>query len=644
MCGITGIIVFGNKTEYQIEDVLTMTKTIRHRGPDDEGYLLYDGNTARIFGGDDTKLKENLNPFITYYPEKHILNSDKYLSKVAFGYRRLSIIDLSPSGHQPMSYMDKYWIVFNGEIYNYLELKEELEFLGYKFVSESDTEVIMAAYDKWGLSCLNKFNGMWAFALLDVIEKNIFIARDRFGIKPLYYYQDNDKFVFGSEIKAILANPGIKSSPNIPYLKDYIKNGFKGWIKETAFTNVYSFKAANYAVLSLKKSGTIKIEEKQYWQLKSNLKNEKYDKEKADQYSKQYYLLLSDAVRLRMRADVKIGSALSGGLDSSSIVHLVNEHLKSQKQEYLQETFSNIYSAKETKSLDESEFINTLVKYLNVNSNKCEPQFESIIRDLESVVYFFENPPSGSAMSGWNVFKCIARTDIKVNLDGQGADEQLAGYLSYYSSYLANCSVQEAFLAFRNIHKASGINYRTLILVLIINVCKKILGKNNTEKILMILNKNIDVLKPLNKILEQDLSTNLMTLLHYGDRLSMAHSIESRVPFMDYRFVEFVASIPACYKIHNGWTKYIARNSMKEFLPESVVWRKDKMGFPNADEYWFKDKLQDWFISSIENSTFIGEINERKEIRNRIKSNEPFNNLMRLLIVSIWHDVFFKDK
>mgnify|MGYP003391645790 FL=1 len=288
MCGISGII---SKKRIEKDIIEPMTDTIIHRGPDGFGY---------------------------YYGEKFV-----------FGHRRLSIVDLSDAGHQPMQYLNRYVITFNGEVYNHLELRKELEKNGYVFQSHTDTEVIMASYDFWGVDCLNKFNGMWAFVIHDRLKDKYFMSRDRFGKKPFYYYKDQEKFIFGSEIKVILAHPDVESKPNLKFLDSYVQNGAKEYIKETAFENIFRFDFSSYFEGSLEDVFE-NFEQNKFWEIKPNLSHEKFDKEKAKEYAKQYYELLEDAVRIRLRADVKVGSALSGGLDSSSIVYLVNKLLKEQ--------------------------------------------------------------------------------------------------------------------------------------------------------------------------------------------------------------------------------------------------------------------------------------------------------------------------
>lgn len=295
-----------------------MTDSLIHRGSDDEGYLM---------GGS--------------YEEDQALPKCDFTPcpfSLAFGHRRLAIVDLSSQGHQPMQYKGSYWIVYNGEVYNYLELREELEKIGYTFRSHTDTKVIIASYDAWGSECLKKFNGMWAFVIYDSKNRKLFISRDRFGIKPLYYYQDSENFVFSSEIKAFFRHPIIGKEPNRDYCKVFLRKGPQEHLRETAFSGIYRFDNASFLECDIE-GIFLPFKEKKFWAVTPNLSSEPYNQEKATKYSEHYYQLLSDAVRLRLRADVKVGSALSGGFDSSSIVYLIHHHLKLNNQKEMQETF-----------------------------------------------------------------------------------------------------------------------------------------------------------------------------------------------------------------------------------------------------------------------------------------------------------------
>jgi asparagine synthase (glutamine-hydrolysing) len=620
MCGIVGIISKNKIDRESIKDVIEkMTNSLIHRGPDGFGY---------------------------YFGENFV-----------FGHRRLAILDLSEAGQQPMEYMTRYVITYNGEIYNYLELREELEKNGYSFKSRTDTEVIMASYDFWGVECLKRFNGMWAFVIYDKQRKKFFISRDRFGKKPLYYYKDDDIFIFASEIKAILAHPKVRIQvkPNLKFLDSYLKYGCREYVKETAFEGIYRFDFSHYFEGSTEDLfRNFKLTK--YWEIKPNLSREKFDEKKAEEYAKKYYELLEDAVRIRLRADVKVGSALSGGLDSSSVVYIINKLLKEQGKEELQETFSSVYKSKGTQHCDESYFIDLLAERFSIKSNQIEPKEEDIPQEIEKMIWHLENPPQNSLMSSWHTYKLISTTDVKVTLNGQGADEQLAGYNFYIIYYLSSLSFLELIketLAF--IMKMPSPRVYLIVLIgFLLGLYKIVFGEKILKSTIKMLNSVISIFgenslkanfegifgrdfEPnLNKKLTDDVMSNLVTLLHYDDHTSMAFSIESRLPFMDYRLVEFLASVPACYKIHNGWTKYLARLAFSGKLPDEIVWRKDKMGWPIPEKKWFEGKLKSWFYSKINNC----KISENLNFKGYPKS---FSKKVRKLILSIWYEKFFDE-
>ena len=593
MCGISGII---SKKRIEKDIIEPMTDTIIHRGPDGFGY---------------------------YYGEKFV-----------FGHRRLSIVDLSDAGHQPMQNLNRYVITFNGEVYNHLELRKELEKNGYVFQSHTDTEVIMASYDFWGVDCLNKFNGMWAFVIHDRLKDKYFMSRDRFGKKPFYYYKDQEKFIFGSEIKVILAHPDVESKPNLKFLDSYVQNGAKEYIKETAFENIFRFDFSSYFEGSLEDIFE-NFEQNKFWEIKPNLSHEKFDEEKAKEYAKQYYELLEDAVRIRLRADVKVGSALSGGLDSSSIVYLVNKLLKEQDKEELQETFSSVYKSDGTQECDESYFIDIMALKLGVHSNQIEPKEDEIPSQIEKMIWHLENPPDNSLMSSWHTFKLVASTDVKVTLDGQGADEQLGGYLPYLLNYISSLSIVDMFSQAKKCLQIPN-SSKYVFVGLCLGLYRVLFGK----KFLKFTIKNIfkrDFETNLNKKLGIDTMSSLITLIHYADHTSMAFSIESRMPFMDYRLVEFLASVPACYKMRDGWTKYLARLAFDGKLPDEINWRKDKMGWPIPEKKWFYGNLNRWFIENIESCKLS------KKLSFKEKENKRFSNNIKRMNLSIWEKSFLNN-
>ncbi|MDB9359760.1 asparagine synthase (glutamine-hydrolyzing) [Nodularia spumigena CS-588/02] len=640
MCGIVGIVNFKNPSDQQISHLVRMTKSLRHRGPDDEGYVIFeDDGTVHNYCGEDTPqtVRNSL-------PELQFAETVKGISSVvALGHRRLSIIDLSVGGHQPMSYLNKrYWIVFNGEIYNYIELREQLKIDGYSFGSNSDTEVILAAYDRWGTDCLSRFNGMWSFVIYDRQNKIFFIARDRFGIKPLYYFKNENTFIFASEIKALIQHPDVTVSPNIDYLKMYLNHGAKEYIKETAFENIYKFPFASYLHCD---AGSLinELHPEVFWRLKPNLESESFCQNKANILAKEYYDLLEDAVRIRLRSDVRIGSALSGGLDSSSIVYLVNQQLKAMGKEELQETFSSVYKSDKTRYCDESHFINILAQLLRVNSNQIEPQEQDVPKEHEKVIWYMENPPENTCMSNWHTFKKVSQTNVKVTLDGQGADEQLAGYFLYFPNYLCSLPLFETYREMLKIIRLPGSN-RFIFQAFLIVHFKLIFGVDLLTRLFRFIKKrNLEL--NLNQLLADDIQTRLITLIHYADSVSMAHSIESRMPFMDYRLVEFLAGVPACYKIHNGWTKYLARLAFDKKLPDEICWRKDKMGWPIPEKHWFAGGLKDWLVDEIESSDLVLRVTGSKlDINKSLNSNSLFVKLMRVLNISVFEKKFFIGK
>jgi len=595
MCGICGIISLnGRPLNDSTKVVETMNKAIYHRGPDGSGIH---------FGGN-----------------------------YCFGHTRLSIVDLSIAGKQPMIYDNRYIITYNGEIYNHIEIRMELEKVGYIFQSKTDTEVIMASYDYWGVDCVKKFNGMWAFIIYDKKETKYFISRDRFGIKPLYYYKTDELFIFCSEIKALLAHPDINAKPNIDYLRDYIKYGPNEYDEITAFHNIFRFPFA-HSFEGQKESLSRGFKPMRYWDIEPNLSNETFSKSKANEYANRYYELLADAVRIRLRADVNIGSALSGGLDSSSIVYLVNQELSKQGKKELQHTFSTVYKSKSVNYCDESSYIDILAEKLNVRSWQIEPDIQNVISEHRKMIIALENPPNSSLMSSWHTFWEVNRRDVKVTLDGQGADEQLGGYIHYIKGHLLSLKTFEFLKEFFFFLKQPNLK-KELLKVLILRLLLSLFGKKILSRIFINI-RGLDVSLCLNKTLKSSFETTLVTLLHYADHTSMAHGIESRMPFMDFRLVEFLSSVPSCYKIHRGWTKYLARLAFDGKLPDEVVWRRDKMGWPVPDDVWFRNKLRSEVDAHLNNSKLLSKICDP------IKNNETTASLLRKYNICIYEKVFF---
>lgn len=633
MCGIAGIIELGGIANEQLTNAVSMAHAMRHRGPDDEGFVIFtsDASAFSFFGSDTPEAVRDCHRDAG--PLGFLAHTE---SLVAFAHRRLSIIDISPAGHQPMrSHTGQYWIVFNGEIYNYLELKEELRALGHKFVTDSDTEVILCAYSQWGADCVKKFNGDWAILIYDTQRREVFISRDRFGIKPLYFYQDNSCIIFSSEIKGLLANPRVKTAPNIDHLKDYVLFGAKEWLAETSFVNIKRFPLAHSALIRLEQEPGRWTAER-YWSLDPDASIEVFETSRAKYYAEQYYALLKDAIRIRLRSDVPVGCALSGGLDSSSIVYLADQILIEQGKKETLKSFSTVHLSSSTKHCDESYFIDLLQNQLGFQSFKIEPDSDDIPRLSEIVQMYWENPPDGTGMAGISTYRLAREIGLKVTLDGQGADEQQAGYEYYIITYLGNLPLARFIPELLAINKnLSGSEYRTKIVLAA--VVKRFLGAAMLSKVARLGRTKLSFAsKSLNHQLKQSTFTGLVNLIHYSDSRSMYYSIESRMPFMDHRLVEFTAQIPECYKIHNGFQKYIARLAFDKKLPDEITWRKDKMGWPMPEQQWFDGPLGAWVDGKVESSPVIREMSVLQELKTHNLAKR-----IRLLNTAVWGEVFW---
>lgn len=580
MCGIAGIINLDQRPVGT--DVLeAMLTAQRHRGPDDSG------------------------TFISGW--------------AGLAHARLSIIDLSRDAHQPMTNEDSSKIiVHNGEIYNYVELRGELKSLGHNFRSKSDTEVILHAYEEWGPACLGRFNGMWAFAILDLKEGTLFASRDRFGVKPFYYYKDGGVFVFASEIKALLQHPGIKRSPNDSAIFNYLASGY-GYMDvtdETFFKNIRQLKAGHFIKLSVKDN---KFSQIKYWDLDPAKRVEEKD---GKYIFAKFYNLFEDSVRLRLRSDVSLGISLSGGLDSSSIACVAAALLGGKKLE----TFSSCFDEEE---FDERHYIRPVLERTGAGANFIFTKPEKLFDEIEDIIWHQDEPYATlSIFPQWYVMRLAREKGVKVLLSGQGGDETLAGYHKYYfylfADLISSFKWQRAaseIASYRGLKKEASVAAPVL----------KIMASHAAPQILKDAVAGIKRSAPsflsrdfvahnsgrpsnerkFNGILNNDLYNALKvsplpSLLHIDDRSSMAHSVESRAPFLDYRLVEYLFSLGPEYKINNGVTKYVLRQSLKGILPEEVRTRRDKMGFATPLEKWFKDNLKERVRDIISSKEFAG--------------------------------------
>lgn len=566
MCGISGIINLDHQVISE-SSINKMMQKIKHRGPDDEGTFIS--------------------------------------SNVGLGFVRLSILDLSHAGHQPMhSGDDELVIVFNGEIFNYIELREELKQKGYVFKTQTDTEVLLNAYKAWGQNCLHKLNGMWAFVIFDKKNNTLFASRDRYGIKPFYYTIENNKLLFASEIPAILAVSEKHPKANQQAIFDFLVFNRTDQSEETFFENIFKLKHGHCIHIDLnKKSDQMTISK--WYDLRSNLKE-------AVSSNEEYFKLFTDAVELRMRSDVPVGVCLSGGLDSSSILSV----LLTDKKNAEINTFSAIYN-KGDKG-DESEFIDLYkdqVKHMHFTT----PNGDDLLNDLSSFVKAHGEPiPSTSAYAQYRVMQ-LAKGAVTVTLDGQGADEQLAGYHYFFGLYY-----KELLFKFRfgKLFKEIIANYKkhrslfalkTFVFFLLPKKLRTKLRVSEKGYLNEVFNQqhskhseiagNIYGSANLKEALIDHFEYKMEHHLKWGDFNSMWHSIESRMPFLDHRLVERTISLPSDQIIQNGSTKFILREAMKGVLPDKITNRADKVGFATPEGEWFRQPKFRALIESIINSS-----------------------------------------
>ncbi len=660
MCGIFGIWHLDGRP-LDLSTVQRAVTVLRHRGPDDEGYLLVNTQTGRavLCGGLHTDASLNLPPINAFYGE---------VFDLALGFRRLAILDLSPAGHQPMTSADRrFWIVYNGEVYNYVELRAELTSYGFEFRTGTDTEVILAAYQQWGPECLSHFNGMWAFAIWDQRERQLFCARDRCGVKPFYYTYDGVRFAFASEIKALFCDPATPVRPNNQHIYDYLVLGYLNHTDETLFEGVLQLGAANYMLLG--ESGSLRIS--RYWDLAPEKPSPRPDKE----WVAEFRQTLQDAVRLRLRSDVPVGSCLSGGIDSSTIVCTVNQLLSSEIRPDFhtrmgdhQKTFSSIFNYPD---IDEKPFIEAVLQQTGAEEHTVTPRGEELMQTAPRLVWH-QGEPFGSTTiyAQWHVMQLARSAGITVLLDGQGADELLAGYSHYYSSFWADLIRTGCLTALWREWKSFPYHleldpYRSLgaaLRRLALHLAKR-------DRLSFVAaaptwldpqfaaqcadespwtRRNPHYASVLDEHLYDSLTrSSLPSLLHYEDHNSMAFSIEARVPYLDYRLIELCYSLPVHLKINKGTTKVILREAARNIVPEMVRTRQGKLGFPTPGDIW----LREYIVGDVEQIFRSPSFQKRGYVkpkvalslleRHRSGATKADKTLWRMVCLELWMQVFF---
>jgi asparagine synthase (glutamine-hydrolysing) len=552
-------------------------------------------------------------------------------NNLGLGHRRLSIIDLSKEGAQPLHYLDKYTITYNGEIYNYVELKEELVELGYRFKSKTDTEVILAAFDRWGQKCVSKFNGMWSFAIFDSFNSAVFCSRDRFGIKPFYYTDNSSEFAFGSEIKQLLSFQKNVTANN-DVLLDYLFFGMEEHRPDTFFQGIKKLSPGHNLTYSLK-TNTFSVERYYSISIDESLCNVT-----VNEASGLIRKRLDEAVRLRMRSDVTVGTCLSGGLDSSSIAALSSKANPDNR-------LSAIHGRSIEPATDESGFAAIVAEHCGLDLATVEPSINDLNSCVTSVIKAQEEPFGGpSVLMQYFVMRAAKENGCTVMLDGQGGDETMFGYESYFPYYFFNqfrelklASLVRDFISLRT-YKVSRL--RTVVGALAIPF-RKIILRYKAES----LSKALRVkgtyspssIYPLHGIVnfkefqKRDISArNLPRLLRYEDKNSMQHSVEARLPFLDYKLVETAVSVSDSHKLKKGYLKYLLREAVKETLPKSIVWRENKFGFEAPTNQWLNAERVN-MTATIKESGFVSELLDTS----RVNYNDN-TMLWRLFNISLW--------
>jgi asparagine synthase (glutamine-hydrolysing) len=618
MCGIAGIIKT-QKSALTSNDLNKMLKSMHHRGPDAVG-TFHDENAG-----------------------------------LSFGFVRLAIIDLTVNSNQPFISQDgNYVMIYNGEIFNYLELKTELETLGHIFTTKSDTEVLLHAFIEWGKDCLEKFNGMWAFAIYDKQRNSVFLARDRYGIKPLYFYSNSDEFIFSSEINGILQIPSVERKPNFNCIYDFLVFNRTSHNTETFFENIIKLNHGDYMTIDLNSD---KLNYKTY-----NWYDLRKEVQKATPFENQeeFRDLLVDSIKIRLRSDVPVGVCLSGGLDSSVITSVLIKTLNVNDLN----TFSSVYG-KEFRQ-DESNFINCY-------SNELGERFyvstsaEDLLKDLETFVNIHSEPiPSTSPYVQYRVLE-LAGEHVKVTLDGQGADELLGGYHYMTAFYYKELFTQFKWLRllkeiknYYKLHKSlTPLSY--LGFSLIPNKLKNYLAQRNSKFVNQSFIKRFKnqstIANDLYNVgnfkdcLLNHFEFKLEHLLKWADINSMKHSVEARIPFLDFRLVHRTLASTSMLYPKNGITKSILRESFKDILPEKIKNRVDKIGFETPQDEWFRNNQFKKVIDDLVNSESfkareIFDVNNIKKIVEdhfHGKSNNS-NNIWKCLHLELWFRVYIDNQ
>ena len=576
MCGILTVYKQKGIVKEDVQQALNSLQLIKHRGPDGEGLVLINTRTQKyeVLISNDTP-KEIKGQTL----EQVDFDTNQY--DLLLGHRRLSIFDLSSAGHQPFFYLD-YTIVFNGEVYNFPELKEQLITEGYQFNTSTDTEVIVAAYQHWGTKCFEKFNGMWALVMYNFKSGEILVSNDRFGVKPLYYKMDSEGFILMSEPKQIMSFPNKVDGINDSVVDVFMDLGYLFYNNETFFKNIFRFPKASYYKFKLNEDTlAFDTSPQLFYELPKAVSSKLSEKEVLETFRR----LMSDAVKVRLRSDVEWGISLSGGLDSTSIAFVAKDVLKHHNFT----TFSVI--AEKGTPEDESYFINLANDYLESKNIQINPLADFDKETFLSQIYQIGSPVGDTTFFAQYIIKRVIKENgITVLLSGQGGDEIMAGYHHHFFKYTTELMLQGRFIkGLREIRKWAELKGKSKKAVFKSAIEDAYLAKKTAfgwAKFPYDFQKKIFGVTQLQEFLKLDMEMlQLPYFLQADDSFSMAYAVETRNPFLDYRLVDFVFQLPEHYKIRDGWQKWILREAINE-MPNEIRYRTDKKGFSTPMKTW----------------------------------------------------------
>jgi asparagine synthase (glutamine-hydrolysing) len=629
MCGIAGIVAVGG---FEPHRLVAMTHLVSYRGPSGFGFAyIQPGTTASVeIVHNEDRARHQATPVI------------------GLGSRRLAILDISQMGTQPMQIADgDLCITFNGEIYNFQEIRRDLEPLGHRFRTGTDTEVILHAYQEWGQECVQRFNGMWSFAIWDRPKQQLFCSRDRFGVKPFYYAMHHGCFYFGSEIKQVLLASNIPRVANPAAVYNFLEFGLIDYSDQTFFEGVQQLPGAHS--LTLRLSDRLTPEVRRYWELRVNPECTRKEEDLIEEFRAGF----ENSVKLRLRSDVPVGFSLSGGIDSSAIICQAAKVAPESR-------FQSFSACFEEEALDEREYISAVVSAVAASSHRTFPMAGTFWKTIERIL-FHQDEPLGSTgvFAQWNVMDEAGKNGVPVILGGQGCDESFCGYLKYRYFYLWHMIrhgdprfIRESVLGLRNSPRAFWAfadvsRYFPHQLRRPFSVVEKLCSpefRSAPRESSWLLGAG----ESLGDRQKADLTqTSLPMLLHAEDRNSMAHSVESRLPFMDYRLVELGVNCPAALKMRDGWSKWIVRSALKGILPEKIRMRKSKLGFNTPESLWLRHGLQNghtnfWQQTRFRMERFLAAEVLHEECRKFVRGDSgavAANWLFRAIELELWAQV-----